>query len=93
MNRNKNIKHFEGSVDVNGDKTPITRKPVEQIDSTKWNELSTAELHDIRTLIISRMNAVGNLPNGTSMHKQLQQGLNALEQLIATRQHDNIELI
>ena len=84
---------IEGAVNVNGDMTPITRKPIEQIDSSEWHKLSTAQLHDQRIVLQNRMYSVANLPNGAAMYAQMQKGLAQLDAIIATRTKDNIELI
>lgn len=79
---NKFIEKYEGSVPVDGDITPITRKDIDQIDSSRWPEMTLNELLDQRTILTNRIFAA---QNNTSVVTQMKRGLAALEGLIQER--------
>lgn len=77
------IRDLEGSISVNGDITPITRKPVGQMDSSRWGEMTLLELSDQREILVNRI-AVANSIGG-ALALQLERGLRHLEALMAQR--------
>lgn len=79
-----NYKEWEGAVPVNGDITPITRRPIDQIDSSTWETLSTAELMEQRNALVSRMNLVQSMGNA-NMIAAMQRGLMYIDALLQER--------
>lgn len=51
----KKLKPGEGAVNVSGDVTPITRKPVTHINTNDWGEISQRELLDQRDVLNQRL--------------------------------------
>lgn len=84
-------KEYEGSYDVNGDVTPITRKKVELVDSSRWDNLSVTDLHGQRAILAQRlMLAQSHHPE---MAKMIQMGIVHLDQMIMTKSSDETTLI
>lgn len=81
MSKYKNI---EGAVPVDGDITPITRRKIDQIDASKWPEMSIFELTEQRTMLQNRIYAASSGGN-QSIISQLYAGLNQLDALIHLR--------
>jgi hypothetical protein len=90
---NDDIKKLEGSFSVNGKETPITHKPIDHVDSSKWHTLPTHVLLDHRTTLQNRLHTVYSLPNGQSLAQQLKMGIAQLESIISKRKDDTITLI
>lgn len=91
MPKRKTIKDFVGSVNVNADITPVSRKPIEQIDAGRWSEMTIDELSTQHTLLSNRMvAAAGNL----AITQQIQRGLYQLEALITQKglEYDDEEM-
>lgn len=74
-------KHLEGSVPVNGDITPITRKPISKINSNNWEEMSFEALSDQYVDLQNRIEIVKRMGR-PDLEKQMNRGLNYLLQLI-----------
>ena len=85
-----NVKDFEGSVPVTIDSkvTPVTRQPIEQLDATKWPEMSINELVDQRTIMINRINMAQAYGNNSGIVQQLEQGLRMLEFLLKKKDEE-----
>jgi len=89
----RSIKDFEGSVSVNGDVTPITRQPIDKLDSTRWPEMSVNELTEQRIILSNRISAASAYGGNASVINQLQRGLATLDGLIRQRsQNDGDEM-
>ena len=71
-------------ISVNDDITPITKKPILQVDANNWSKLSITELWEQRTTISNRLDYALQLGH-TDMIKQIRMGLNTLDQIIAER--------
>lgn len=78
----ENNKNNNGPVDVNGDVTPITKKTVEQVDASQWNDMNIGELWDQRVFIQNRLNMVLNNSGHPDTIKALQNGLGQLDTII-----------
>lgn len=74
-------KDIEGSVPVHGDITPITRKKIEQLDSTLWPDMSVSQLWDQRIILNNRLQQASSTGSGAIV-QQLQRGLQQLDALI-----------
>ena len=77
-------KDHKGPISVNDDITPITKKPITQVDSNEWSKLSVTELWEQRTVINNRLDYALQLGH-TDMIKQIQTGLHLLDQIIDAR--------
>lgn len=84
-------KEYEGSVNVNGDVTPITRKKVEMVDSSKWDKLSVTDLHGQRAILAQRLMLAQT--HHPEMAKMIQMGLTHIDLLISTKSTDESTLI
>lgn len=80
-----NYKDLEGSVPVNGDITPISRKPIDQINSSEWENMTTAELIDQRNSLYQRMTLAQSMGQ-LQMVPAMQRGLNYIDALLKQRQ-------
>ena len=78
-------KHLEGTVSVNGDKTPITRKPIDQIDSSKWGEMTFEQLINQFGMLQSRINVAKSMGRA-DLTKQMENGLKLLHQMIQEKE-------
>jgi len=80
------IKALQGSVnvDMNSTETPITRRPIEQIDATQWPTMSTSELIDKRQLLNNRMVRAQSM-GALHISDQIYKFLRALDEIIADR--------
>lgn len=87
-------KDIEGAVPVNGDITPITRKKIEQVDSSQWNEMTVSELYDQRIILSNRMSQA-SMSGNPAILQQIECGLRALDAIISERSQgsDEINLI
>lgn len=54
MVKKVSVDQFTGSVSVDGDITPITRQPVERVDTENWSKMSVSELHKQREILQRR---------------------------------------
>lgn len=78
------LKELEGSYSVNGDVTPITHKPIDQLDATEWVNMTDGELIDQRQALYNRM--VLAQSNGMGAYvPAMKQGLLMLDQLLKER--------
>ena len=77
-------KDLEGSVPVDGDITPITRRPIDQLDSSQWQQMTDAELIDQRQALYNRMNMA--LTMGQSQFvPAMKQGLAIIDNMLKER--------
>ncbi len=74
-------KHLEGSVPVNGDLTPITRQPIDQINAREWEDMSFEALEQQYTMLAKRINLAKSMGR-TDLTKQMDAGMKYLLQLI-----------
>lgn len=89
-------KDVEGAVPVDGDITPVTRQKIDQIDASKWPDMSINQLTDQRIVLSNRIATVRGWGGNTSVIEQLQRGLNQLDTLLrekAKEQGDTTHLI
>ena len=80
------VKALQGSVSTGHEATvtPITRKPIEQINAELWPEMSTSELVDQRALLNNRM-VLAQSMGALHIGEQLNRALKMLDQMIADR--------
>ena len=82
---------LEGAVNVEGDITPITRKPIEQVDASEWHKLSVAELATQRATLQQRL----TMAHKFSPHlvTPIQRGIAMLDRIIKSKQNEDVGLI
>jgi len=85
---NKNI---NGPLDVNGDTTPITRKPIDQIDADQWNTMNIGELWDQRLFLQNRLNLVLSNSGHPDAIKAMQTGLANIDAIIQNKSINHAE--
>lgn len=87
-------KELEGSVPVNGDITPVSRKPIDKIDATLWEEMSFESLVDQQISLQKRIDMARTMGR-PDMAKQMERGLSYLMQLIETKREreDRVTLL
>jgi len=88
-------KEYEGAVNVNSNLTPVSRTPIDQIDSSRWHELSSWQLVDQRVLIYDRIEMASRTGH-ENMIIQLKRGLTRIDDILNQRriEHgDEITLI
>ena len=78
-------KNLEGSFPVNGDVTPISHQPIEQIDSSLWEDMTIGELVNQRIALNDRINRAQMMGLG-GVAQQMQRGLIYLDSLITQKQ-------
>jgi len=77
-------KDLEGSVPVNGDITPITRRPIDQLDASEWENMTTAELVGQRNALYNRITLAQSMGQ-LQMVPAMQRGLNYLDAILQER--------
>ena len=87
-------KHLEGAVPVNGDITPITRKPVDQINALEWEHMSFEQLSDEYTKLATRIETVRGMGRA-DLVTQMDRGMKYLLQLIESKRpkEDTVTLL
>ncbi len=81
-----------GPISVTDDITPITHQKVEKLNSSQWADMTTTDLFKQRLILQQRIDAcarMGNLP----MHQQLIKGMLRLNEVLSTRNDDDMRLI
>ena len=79
-------------VDLNSDITPITRKKIEQIDSSKWDDMSLDQLHQQLSVLEQRM-LFAQQYSHLDMITQIERGINQLRALLLKMSPDGIKLM
>ena len=54
-------KDIEGAVNVNGDITPVSRQPVNQITGGEWEDMSLSLLHEQRNMLYTRLSTAASI--------------------------------
>ena len=87
-------KHLEGSVPVNGDITPITRKPVPKINALEWEDMTFEQLSDEYTKLATRIETVRSMGRADIV-TQMERGMKYLLQIIETKRpkEDSVTLL
>lgn len=81
--KKQDIRTLEGCFPVNGDVTPISRQPITSIDASQWPKMSLSQLLEQRAALEQRMYVA--MQDNIGIASQMQQGLNALDQLIVDK--------
>lgn len=76
--------YYQGSTPVNGDVTPTTRQKIQSVDATKWEELSTAELHDQRSALQSRLTQAQSLGHPQLIY-HIEAGIRQIDEILLHR--------
>ena len=80
------------TIDSNSDITPITRKKIEKIDSSKWGDMSLDQLHQQLTVLEQRM-LFAQQYSHLDVITQINLGINQLRALILKLSPDGIKLM
>ena len=80
----KKLKDLTGAVSVNGDVTPTLREPITKVDSNDWSEMSTSELWDQKSTLMTRLSYAQQNFN-PQIAQQIQRGIAHLDQLLVAR--------
>lgn len=83
---------IEGAIDVNGDVTPITRQPIEQVDAADWSDRSVAELARQRVTLQNRL-AYCQQHGSMDMIKALKMGITQIDLVIKSKHNNDVGLI
>ena len=92
MKEEKKLEIPKGPISVTADITPITFQKVEKLDASQWEDMTTTDLFKQRLILQQRIDAVahmGNLP----MHQQLIKGMLRLNEVLSTRDDDDMRLL
>ena len=83
------IKDLEGSVPVTSDSdlTPITRQPIDKVNTTNWKDMSIAELWDQRSILEKRRISALGIGRG-DIAQQIEKGIAAIDAVIRSRSSD-----
>lgn len=87
------IKQYIGQpIDVEtGSITPITYKPIDIVDASKWHEMTISELYDQKAILGQRLvmaNQIGNY----SILQQIQSGMALIDEVIESKSGDGEDL-
>ncbi len=87
MARKIDLTELEGAISVQGDITPITRKPVEAVTADKWQGMSVLELSRQREILTQRMYFAqrNGLLDGA---KTIEQGIMLIDMLLDEKSGD-----
>ena len=83
-------KDLEGSISVSGDKTPITRQDITEVNAAEWHNMSLIQLVNQREALAKRLMMAGE---NHAMRTGIQRGLARLDAIIRSKQTDDIHLI
>ena len=82
---------LEGSIDVNGDVTPITRQKIEQVNAVDWSDQSATDLSTQLSVLQQRLYTAQQFsPN---LVQPIQLGIRRLEHMINSKQQNDTGLI
>lgn len=87
-------KEMEGSVPVDGDITPVTRKPIDRLDAGAWEDMSFEALVDQQVALQKRIDTAKSIGR-FDLAKQMESGLSYLMQIIETKRssEDRVTLL
>ena len=83
------MENKNGPIDVNGDVTPITKQPIEQVDASSWPELSLSDLYDQRTALQTRINMVYANSGHPDTIIQMKRGLASIDYFISQKNNQS----
>lgn len=83
---------LEGIINVqDADVTPITRRPIENVDASNWTDLSVSELSDQLVTLSQRLTWANMYSPG--MVLPIRKGIAQLELIIKNKQHEDMDLV
>lgn len=92
MAKKPNVEDFTGAVNVNADITPITRQPIDQVDSSDWKNSPVSELQEHLAILSKRAGIARHLGNQLLL-TQINRGIAQLKFLIKEKSNDDVGLI
>jgi len=81
------IKELEGSFPVDGEKTPITHEPIDEINADMWFAMPTQKLQEQLVILNSRLYAAQCSEN-MDIIRQIERGIVTLQHIIDVRDED-----
>ncbi len=81
----ENIKKYTGTVSVDGDLTPITRKPIDVINADLWPEMTIEQLYDQRIMLNNRIHCAVEA-GMYDMVQQLQHGMVTINGILSSKE-------
>ena len=91
MSDDPNVKQFEGSVPVNGEMTPISRVPIQSVDSSDWDDMGRTELFNQRQALENRL-MIAMQHGQPTMIAALQNGIAVIDVRLNELYSDNFGL-
>jgi len=91
-NKKINVEDFTGAVNVNDDITPITRQPIDPVDSSDWADQSVADLQ-AQLATLSKRAAIANNIGNHALLTQINRGVAQLKLIIKNKSNDDVGLI
>lgn len=82
----------EKPIDVSGNRTPISKTPVQQIRADKWASMTTQELFEQKSILDSRLVAAAQVGSVTIM-RQIQQGISQIQEIITQKSSNDTRLM
>lgn len=78
------VEQFTGSVSVDGDITPVTRQPIDKVNSGGWLNMSVSELHHQREILQRRYYQAleAGILNGAST---IDQGIRSIDSILESK--------
>ena len=92
MAKKQDVEEFTGAVNVNADITPITRRPIDQVDSSEWKDCPVSELNE-QLATLSKRAGIANHIGNPALLTQLNRGIAQLKHLIKEKSNDDVGLI
>ena len=80
-----NVKDLEGAFPVDGPVTPITHRPIEQVNAEMWEQLSISQLTDQLATLRSRLIMIQTSGADVQIVRALELGILKLELLIKNK--------
>lgn len=84
---------LEGSVSVNGDVTPITREPIQKVNSNQWKVASEGVLFDQLDTLRQRRALASMSGMSSDVLKQIDAGIAQLEAVLRSKQQEDTMLV
>jgi hypothetical protein len=82
----------EKPIDVAGDKTPISKTPVQQVHADRWHSMSVQELFEQKSILDGRLVAAAQVGSIVLM-RQIQMGIDQIQQIITQKSSNETRLL
>jgi len=85
------IKRQQGTVNIQDNVTPISRRQIDQIDSSLWGEMTETQLHEQLSILQGRIVTAASIGQ-LNLVQQMRMGEVYLQQLLKSKADDDIHL-